>query len=98
MIGRVSSKGVKRVYRQGRKAFDQVKAEATVENLHEWRKQVKYLRHQLELLAPTWPKVVGELAKPGRRSWESCWERIMIWPCSARRLHRPQQPTASINP
>jgi CHAD domain-containing protein len=55
-------KGTKRVYRQGRKAFDQVKADATVENLHEWRKQVKYLRHQLELLAPTWPKVVGELA------------------------------------
>jgi CHAD domain-containing protein len=56
-------KGVKRVYRQGRKAFDEVKTDATVENLHEWRKQVKYLRHQLELLAPTWPKVVGELAK-----------------------------------
>lgn len=55
-------KGVKRVYSKGRKAFDQVKSEATVESLHEWRKQVKYLRHQLELLAPTWPKVVGELA------------------------------------
>ena len=40
-----------------------MKSDATVENLHEWRKQVKYLRHQLELLAPTWPKVVGELAK-----------------------------------
>jgi CHAD domain-containing protein len=56
-------KGVKDVYRQGRKAFDAVKLARTVENLHEWRKQVKYLRHQLELLAPTWPKVVGELAK-----------------------------------
>jgi CHAD domain-containing protein len=56
-------KGVKRVYRAGRNAFDEVKSDATVENLHEWRKQVKYLRHQLELLAPTWPKVVGELAK-----------------------------------
>jgi len=33
-----------------------------VENLHEWRKQVKYLRYQLELFTPTWPEVVGKLA------------------------------------
>jgi CHAD domain-containing protein len=56
------AKGIKQVYRSGRKAFDEVKANSSIENLHEWRKQAKYLRHQLELLAPSWPKVVGKLA------------------------------------
>ncbi len=56
------AKGIKRVYRSGRKAFDEVKAEPSVEKLHEWRKQAKYLRHQLELLTPSWPKVLGQLA------------------------------------
>jgi CHAD domain-containing protein len=55
------SKGIKQVYRSGRKALEEVKAEPSVETLHEWRKQTKYLRHQLELLAPGWPKVVSEL-------------------------------------
>jgi CHAD domain-containing protein len=56
------AKGIKQVYRSGRKALDEVKANPSVENLHEWRKQAKYLRHQLELLAHSWPKVVGKLA------------------------------------
>jgi CHAD domain-containing protein len=55
-------KGFRKVYRDGRKAFDQSKADPSVENLHEWRKQAKYLRYHLELLTPTWPKVVGKLA------------------------------------
>jgi CHAD domain-containing protein len=54
--------GIKRVYRSGRKAFDDTKSDGSVENLHEWRTQVKYLRYQLELLTPTWPKVGGKLA------------------------------------
>jgi CHAD domain-containing protein len=54
--------GFRRVYRDGRKAFDQSKADPSVENLHEWRKQAKYLRYHLELLTPTWAKVVGKLA------------------------------------
>jgi len=55
-------KGFRKVYCDGRKVFDQVKAEASVEHLHEWRKQAKYLRYHLELLTPAWPKVVGKLA------------------------------------
>jgi CHAD domain-containing protein len=43
---------------------------ATVEDLHEWRKQVKHLRHQLELLTPTWPKFVGELASQAEQLGE----------------------------
>lgn len=55
-------KGIKRVYRDARDAFDAVKSDAAVEKLHELRKQAKYLRYQLELLAPIWRKVVGKLA------------------------------------
>ena len=33
-----------------------------VEHFHEWRKQVKYLRHQMEIISPVWPEVVGGLA------------------------------------
>ena len=54
-------KGIKNVYRSNRKAFDDANSDGSTENLHEWRKQVKYLRYQLELIAPTWPAVVGKL-------------------------------------
>ena len=36
--------------------------EPTVEQLHEWRKQTKYLRYHLEMLRPIWPERLGELA------------------------------------
>ena len=37
-------------------------ADPSVENLHEWRKQAKYLRHQLEVLEPIQPVAMAELA------------------------------------
>jgi CHAD domain-containing protein len=54
--------GVQRVYRRGRRALAVASEKATVEHLHEWRKQVKYLRHQLELLRPMKASVLGPLA------------------------------------
>lgn len=41
-----------RVYRQTRRALARARAEPTAENLHEWRKQTKYLWHQLQVLEP----------------------------------------------
>jgi CHAD domain-containing protein len=55
--------GLKRVYKSGRDAFAAARAEASDENLHEWRKQVKYLWHQLQVLGPTWPGLMDELGK-----------------------------------
>jgi CHAD domain-containing protein len=55
-------KGLKRVYRQGRDACAEAADDRSVENLHEWRKQTKYLRAQLEMLRPTWPEVLEGLA------------------------------------
>jgi CHAD domain-containing protein len=54
--------GVARVYSSGRKALARAEKDRTPANLHEWRKQVKYLWHQLEALQPLWPGLVGELA------------------------------------
>jgi CHAD domain-containing protein len=44
--------GVKRIYRNGRKAFAVAQEDPSQEHLHEWRKQVKYLWHQLQVLQP----------------------------------------------
>lgn len=46
--------GLRRVYRAGRRALSLAAGHPSVENLHEWRKQSKYLWHQLQLLEPAW--------------------------------------------
>ena len=43
-------RGLKQVYRQGYRAFDAARSEPSTEYLHEWRKQAKYLWHQVQLL------------------------------------------------
>lgn len=58
----VLESGLKRIYRRGRKAVATAHSQPTTENLHEWRKQVKYLWHQLQALEPLSPGIIGELA------------------------------------
>ena len=50
--------GLRRVYRTGHRALASAAENQSVENLHEWRKQAKYLWHQLQLLEVAW--TVGE--------------------------------------
>jgi len=54
--------GLKRVYKRGRRYYGITRVEGTVENFHEWRKQVKYLWYQMSVLNPVWPKPLGTLA------------------------------------
>ncbi|HTT03588.1 MAG TPA: CHAD domain-containing protein [Steroidobacteraceae bacterium] len=54
--------GLKGVYASGRGALGVARGKRSPENLHEWRKHVKYLWHQLQLLTPLWPGLLGELA------------------------------------
>ena len=54
--------GLKRVYAKGRSAFAAAVADRSPRKLHEWRKQVKYLWHELQVLEPLWPGPIGELA------------------------------------
>lgn len=46
----VLQKGIRKAYKQGRRALQQALKEPTPENFHEWRKQVNHLRHQLQIL------------------------------------------------
>lgn len=44
--------GLRRVYRAGHRALARAAEGPSVPNLHEWRKQTKYLWHQLQLIEP----------------------------------------------
>jgi CHAD domain-containing protein len=58
--------GLREVYRRGRDARAAAQDDPSVENLHEWRKQAKYLWHQLQVLQPLWPAAIGEWADQAR--------------------------------
>ena len=63
-------RGLQDVDRRARAAFEDAAADPTVEKLHEWRKQAKYLRYQLEILRPLWPERMEELAGEADRMGE----------------------------
>ena len=62
----VAASGLRRVYRRAREALREATAHPSVETLHEWRKQTKYLRHGLEALLPR-----GSGGAPRRRGSRS---------------------------
>lgn len=55
-------KALKRVYKRGYQDFYKVLEDPTTDNLHEWRKRVKYLWYHLRLLKPIWPEIMSALA------------------------------------
>lgn len=59
--------GLKRVYCSGRGAYVAARQEPTVANLHEWRKQAKYFRYQLETIRSIWPLVLDDLSAKAKR-------------------------------
>jgi hypothetical protein len=48
--------GLGRTYRRGRGAMALAYADRSTDHFHEWRKRVKYLWHQMEVLTGTWPE------------------------------------------
>ena len=54
--------GLQQTYRDGRKAFLAAENDPRDTKLHEWRKRVKDLRHQLELLRELWPRELQMVA------------------------------------
>lgn len=50
--------GLRRTYARGRKEMAAALARPTGERMHQWRKRVKYLRYQLEVVTPAWPDVL----------------------------------------
>jgi CHAD domain-containing protein len=55
--------GIERVYRRGYRGLRRAADTKSVEDLHEWRKRVKYLRYQMETLKPLHPKLIGATAE-----------------------------------
>ena len=53
--------GLGKVYGRGRDALNAVRKTPTDEAFHEWRKQANNLRHQLRLLQPAQPAVIGAM-------------------------------------
>jgi CYTH domain-containing protein/CHAD domain-containing protein len=54
--------GIMATYERGRSALRRVQADPTDEEIHEWRKAVKYLWYQVQLLGDAAPSVLGPLA------------------------------------
>lgn len=54
---------IRRVYRQGRRVLPTASRHPPDEALHEWRKQVKYLRYGLKMLRPLQPALLSGLEK-----------------------------------
>lgn len=63
--------GIRRSYREGRRGYLLNRKAAAPEHLHEWRKRVKDLYYQINLLCPMWPEqmmaVAAELKHLGER-------------------------------
>ena len=55
--------GIGQTYARGRRAFAAAREKPSVEHLHEWRKQAKYLCYQLQFLRPVAPKPLGRLTR-----------------------------------
>jgi CHAD domain-containing protein len=55
--------GLKRIYGEARTAFECAEVGGAPELFHEWRKRVKDLWHQAEILEGIWPAVMKELAE-----------------------------------
>src|SRR5688572_3887094 len=54
--------GLRSTYRRARRALRRARKDRSTDDLHEWRKQTKYLWHQLQILTPIATGPVGELA------------------------------------
>lgn len=50
--------GLHRVYKRGYRGFHQALKKANVENMHDWRKRVKYLWHQFQIIRRAWPVMI----------------------------------------
>jgi CHAD domain-containing protein len=58
--------GLRRSYARGRREFERAGDDPSDERLHEWRKRVKDLRYQQQLLRDAWPQVIGAQAKSAK--------------------------------
>jgi CHAD domain-containing protein len=58
---------IRRAYTRGRRAFERAERDPSNERLHDWRKRVKDLRYQQQLLRPAWQEILGAQAKAAKQ-------------------------------
>ncbi len=63
-------RGMKKVFRRGKSLFADCKANPDDHNLHEWRKQVKYMWYHSVLLNPVWPGMM--------KAWAKEWQALSV--------------------
>ena len=51
--------GIKKIFKQAKNGLLLAGEKRTVETFHDWRKRVKYLRYQTDLLSMAWPAVLS---------------------------------------
>jgi CHAD domain-containing protein len=56
-------KGIRRSYRAGRRGLRSVVRHGSPTNFHEWRRPVKLLWHQLQIVTPIWPGILNANAE-----------------------------------
>ncbi|UII19958.1 CHAD domain-containing protein [Fulvivirga ligni] len=57
------SPNLRRVYKRGKEAMEKADENGRPEDFHQWRKRVKYLRYQLELIEKIWPRTIKSFRK-----------------------------------
>lgn len=55
-------KGIRRVYRRGRRYLSSVRKQFNMDEFHEYRKNTKYLLYHMELIQPVFPKLLKAYA------------------------------------
>jgi CHAD domain-containing protein len=59
----VFGKSIRQTYKKGAQLWRLNMQNADDHNMHQWRKQVKYLWYQLVVLEPIWPDIITAIAK-----------------------------------
>lgn len=59
--------GLEKTYRRGRQALPSARTQPSAENIHEWRKRVKYHGYHTRLLTPIWPALMKARVKEASR-------------------------------
>ena len=68
-----------KVYVRGRENLQAARDSPAPESLHEWRKDTKNLWHQLQMLEPLWPGVIGEWADQAHQLADYLGDDHNLW-------------------
>lgn len=83
--------GLRESYRQGQRSLAEARRETSPENLHQWRKHVQDLWHQLRLLGPIHPadvRAAAEQMKTLSQNLGDDHDLVMLWQFVHRRCAR----------